>query len=135
MDVQQLLTLLSESAGHTRSQYHLTLGGLIKALKATAPDVPVIFDTGNGVGHEMSYRGYYSDMALDDGEVGSAGDLLARLEKALDTDYEGYKGGSFTMTADTPLWNASYGEHNSRAVVSVGLLDKTLVLRTTTVEG
>lgn len=53
---------------------------------------------------------------------------------AIDHDFEGYKGGFYTMTADTPVWVANYGEATGVAVVDVLDLGHAVILQTELVD-
>lgn len=133
MDLQNFVDTMNEINSEERSGYHLTYGGLIKALKAA--DKNATFDRRvKGIG---SYRGYYIDVALftkekglyvQDGEFGSewdfkeyrkwekanstkveklptnANELGELLDSLIGRDFIGYKGGNFTITEDKPLW-------------------------------
>lgn len=109
MDIQGMLNAISEANRRTRTGYHLTLGALIAELEKAAPDAPVTFSNGGAPGDPHSYRGYYSDLSFSSVGATTVGDLLATCRSALDTTFEGYKGGDFLMGADTPLWSAAYG--------------------------
>lgn len=124
IDLQKLMDLLAKTGRDGRESYHLTLGKLIKALREADPNTPVIHDsrtfgTDVSVSNPHSYRGYYEDLAFEpDHEVMTAKDLLNHLETwVLDRELEGYKGGMFKMTKNTPLWISPYGESRSIAVV------------------
>ena len=110
-DLNQSFDSVNRACARTRSQYHLTLGAAIKELEAVEPSRYVVYshDRSHGPGTPDSYRGYYSDLALEPDEPITAGELLSRLRAALGAEFTGYKGGEFTMTADTPLWCAEYG--------------------------
>jgi hypothetical protein len=57
-----------------------------------------------------SYRGYYSDLAFEQGEgTRPAADLLAECKAAMGQVFCGYKGGDYMMGALTPVWVAHYG--------------------------
>lgn len=61
-----------------------------------------------------SYRGYYEDMALEPAEAdageNTVGALRATLADALGQTLYGYKGGEYTVTPDTLLWIAEWGD-------------------------
>jgi hypothetical protein len=82
----------------TRKQF--TLGELIKWLEdhreMEVPDLNV----------EGCYRGYYYELALwPTGHRIKAKVLADNLRNcALDKEFEGYKGGEFTMSDTTPVW-------------------------------
>lgn len=122
-DIHSLFSALSDGMRSARSQYHLTLGGLIKFLES-APSHALVFldDTNKSPGRLYSYRGYYEDLAF--AEVGSAptAELLLEICKdALGKTFTGYKGGDFVMTEDTPLWVSEYGAVSGIAIVGVDL--------------
>lgn len=132
MDMQQFMDMLCEAGERTRGKYHLTLGGLIDALGRNL-NLEVAFDTGDGVGKDCSYRGYYSDLALDAGPIATCADLLKRLSGAIGKTYTGYKGGDYTMRHDTPLWFASYG-NTGLAIVDAKVQGSRLVLVTKVID-
>lgn len=86
-------------------EHQMTLGDLIKVLKALPADTGVASLTG-----PHSYRGYYTDLAFERG-VGlmRAGALLAVVKRCVRRSFTGYKGGEFKMSRDTPVWVANYG--------------------------
>lgn len=100
----------------------ITLGELIDALEACEQNVSVVFDfVGHRPGYLMSYRGYYDHLAIDpDGDKHvSVVDFLNILRAAIGNVYEGYKGGDFRMSRETPMWVARYGESGSTCVTGV----------------
>lgn len=109
--------------------YHgtLTLGGVIKLLEGCdEAAAPVYFDFGNCRPSILrSYRGDYSHLALgfDVGDGArrphNVADVLKTLRDADGATFEGYKGGDYKMTRDTPLWVANNGDWTSTAVVGV----------------
>lgn len=106
--MQALVDSMNEMGRLQRSNYHVTLGKLIKALQKAKGNVR--FADGGSPGMEMSYRGYYSDLAFEAKSTPvAASDLLRQCQNALGSTYEGYKGGNFKMAEDTPLWRAAYG--------------------------
>lgn len=62
-----------------------------------------------GFANPHSYRGYYHELAFEPANNVSVGDMLAAAEGALNFTFEGYKGGEFTMDADTQCWLAYEG--------------------------
>ena len=131
MDLQKLVDAMGEAGRTQRSNYHLTLGGLIAELEKAKPDAPVIFDSGEHPGSPLSYRGYYSDLAfrLTDKPV-TVAVMRAWAKAALGTSFEGYKGGDFLMEADTPLWASNYGTNSGRAIISVSIEGNGVILMT-----
>lgn len=136
MDLQASINAMNKVMRDTRSGYHLTLGALIEALEKTPTDHLVIFE--NGVaspGKEMSYRGYYSDLAFeDDHATKTVGVFLEQCRKALNATYEGYKGGDFVMGPDTPLWRAEYSTASGIAIIAAQPDGNALVLLTRQVD-
>ena len=132
--VKETLKILSDGLRLGRQRYHLSLGELIDRLKKMPEDRPVICDTGQHPGKFMSYRGCYEDLAVEPtDEKITAGKLLNHAEQALGNTFEGYKGGSYTMTEDTPLWLAPYG-NTGPAIIGMSVSDVDAVLQTMEVE-
>jgi len=128
MDMQKLVDTLNEAGKRTRSDYHVTLGQAIDVLSRQPGDKPVKFDWNDaGPADAHSYRGYYSDLALESVESTSVGELRKDLEDVLGETLEGYKGGDFYMGNDTPLWAANYG-CCGRAVVDIIVRDDGTVM-------
>jgi hypothetical protein len=110
-NIHEILEAMSGAAADARSQYHLTLGRLIKCLEKIPKGKPIFTQAGLGVEGFCSYRGYYSDLALNpaSGPEWTAGQLLQACKAVINTTLTGYKGGDFLMTKNTPVWLASYG--------------------------
>lgn len=85
----------------------MTLGDLIKILKEF-PDkkktVPV------GLGDPHSYRGYYDQLAFEPAENITVEEMLEKAESALESTFEGYKGGEFLMEEHTKVYIACWGK-------------------------
>lgn len=108
--------------GHTYG--NITLGKMITALESCDPDAEVSIGSLLLMPTQFtSYRGFYEDLALgyttDRGEGLSAGRLLEECRKALGATFEGYKGGSYVMSKDTPIWLANYGDYTGWGVRKV----------------
>lgn len=138
MNIQELLDKMSEGEMYKRvaTGQNMSLGALIDALKPIPPESPVVGPQGMPPLSLGSYRGYYSDLAIEfanwsrsDKKLDTVGKLLDALEAAVGTVYEGYKGGEFTMQAHTPMWWASYGDCGE-AIHGIELKDGTLHLIT-----
>jgi hypothetical protein len=102
----------------------MSLGTLIDALTHRPRDEEVRFDFGYMVPQGLgSYRGYYYHLALGYKENATVrvADLLKELRAAVGQTFEGYKGGDFTMSRDTPIWVANYSECPGTTIV--GLAD------------
>lgn len=103
MDIQKMIEAMSESMRNERSNYHITLGGLIDVLEKNK-------DCKISINEPHSYRGYYSDLAFQKCDLYPVSELLSEIyNNVLDKDFEGYKGGEYTMTKDVPLWVANWG--------------------------
>lgn len=105
-----------------RNDQPITLGELIDLLAAREQDQAVRFDFGyiapTGV---SSYRGYYDHLAIEyaDERQVKVAEFLAQLREAVGAVYEGYKGGDFRMTRNTPLWVANYGNSGGTCVLGI----------------
>ena len=115
-------------------QPQMNLGELIAKLKPLAKErkpwddseeLFVFFDFPNAfpVGLD-GWRGIYAELAIThtprtDSEVLTASQFLDMCRSALGGTFEGYKGGYYTMTEDTPLWVDDSGEYNNCALVDV----------------
>ena len=96
-----------------RAKSQMTLSALIVYL-GTLDGSQLI----RGVGSPDSYRGYYSDLAFEptDKEITADELLLICKNDCMGKMFEGYKGGDFWMTGNTPLWIASYGNCGERLI-------------------
>lgn len=127
MDIQELLNLKTKEWLLERSQEMVTLGELIAKLEGVdscynvfieLPDGDIVTPT-----ELISYRGYYSDLAIDyeyDNVVNlSVAEFKTWLKDALGKTFIGYKGGDFTMTKITPMWVDQVGRCQNIAVAGV----------------
>ncbi len=129
MDLQKLVDVMNEQSRHTRGQYQLTLGALIKRLESANPGFLVECSNGKAPGRLSSYRGYYSDLAFEPEEKQTTVEaVLAACKEVLDTTLVGYKGGDFVMGADTPLWLSPWGESSDIALMDVAEGDGKLIV-------
>lgn len=123
----------------------LTIGETIAALKEAQynRDAWIEYDFGGFVPyHAKSYRGFYDQLAIGFGPstpqtewekrtiCKTPAALIAELEQSVGRTYEGYKGGEYTMRADTPLWVANTGEAPGTGVVGVRSLNYMLIINT-----
>lgn len=79
----------------------------------------IVFDFYDLVPTELiSYRGYYNELALecDKGYI-SIIDFLNLLKSAIGKEFYGYKGGTYIMDKETPVWVSAYGESSSTIIV------------------
>ncbi len=115
----------------------IRLGSFIEKLKACQQDKSVQFDFYGFVPTTLgSYRGYYDHLAFGFASQGDpkVSEILAACEEAMGKTYEGYKGGDFTMHADTPLWVGNYGESRNTAIVGVEESGWAVILNTAFVD-
>ncbi|QRE76518.1 hypothetical protein [Methylobacterium aquaticum] len=104
----------------------ITLGALIDALDRAEQDEMIRYDFGGFLPvRPVSYRGFYDHLAIGFVEHHDAegllkvADLLAACRTADGATFQGYKGGSYTMNRDTPLWAANYGASTDTAIVGL----------------
>ena len=78
---------------------------MIKALRRLDPRVPVF-----KLANPHSYRGYHDQLAfeIDSSQTMEAGILLDVCEKLQGSTLQGYKGGVYKITDNTPVWVAEY---------------------------
>lgn len=84
----------------------MTLKEYIKRLEAADPKQEVAL----GLGNPHSWRGSYDELAFEPVGNTTVGEMLAEARKALGATYTGYKGGDYTMNADTTINVDNYGE-------------------------
>jgi hypothetical protein len=105
MNIQALMDGMSAKWQRERAETQVTLGKLIAALEAMPEGAEV-----TNLNSAHSYRGYYIDLAFEQGDgTRPAAELLAECKAAMGQVFSGYKGGDYVMGALTPLWVASYG--------------------------
>lgn len=119
------------------SEKQLTLGELISILKRKDQDLDITFDFVHfrpcGA---HSYRGYYEDLAIgyQSGGETKVRDLLKKLEDACGAEFNGYKGGEYTMHEGTPVWVANSNESGGTAIVDVVDDEWRVILKTEMVD-
>ena len=119
MDLQKLVDAMSETSRMERGNYHVTLGELIEFVDKLPLLTTVKFSNGSHPSGVDSYRGYYSDLAIEpSNEKINVEKFLVILRGSLGKTFMGYKGGDFIMEENTPLWMANYGDCGE-AVVSI----------------
>ena len=130
MDMQKLINMLGDASRQTRSQYQLTLGGMIAALDKMPADMPIEYEDGGFPSEPHSYRGYYSDLSFEtESGASTVAEISSMLKSALGETFEGYKGGDYTMGNDAPLWSSSYGTGSGKALMAVDVVDNRAVIR------
>lgn len=101
---------------------NLQLANAIRLLRRFPNECRVVLEDGRSIGSVGSYRGYYFNLALepaDDDQPRNVADLLKLLDDAWGADFEGYKGGTYTMTGRTDLWVSPYGEASSQMLTRI----------------
>ena len=86
----------------------MTLDQLIERLR----EYPLDTYVPNGFAEPHSYRGYYEQLAFTPLQDTTTGEMLEHAESAMGKEFEGYKGGEFLMTGDTPVHIARWGSSN-----------------------
>lgn len=113
---------------------NMKLGELLEFLKDVSPTRLIKFDNGDSPSRPHSYRGYYEQLAFERNVVPmTVGGFLEMCQtKVLGKTFEGYKGGKYTMAAETPLWCSDYGDASGVAIVKIvtegGELDDVILL-------
>lgn len=130
---------LTEQRNRTfASSAQLTLGQIIEKLEKCGlthgdknEPKQVDYDFGTAVPTSLdSWRGIYSELALgyrlsgydnDDDHFAhaTAENLLSELKSAIGKEFEGWKGGEFTMDENTPVWVANAGNSGNTGIVDV----------------
>lgn len=99
----------------------MTLGEIIQILSRKDPDKTVTFDFVHfrpaGI---HSYRGYYDQLAIGYGhdDITVSG-LLDLCRSAVGKTFQGYKGGDYVMSGDTPVWVANHNESGGTGIVDI----------------
>ena len=101
----------------------LTLGDLISKLMSLPTGTFVFYDfCGLRPTTEIgSYRGIYAHLSIGWTDTGviTVEQLVEALVEADGQTYDGYKGGKYTMSKDTPVWVARSGCADATAIVDV----------------
>lgn len=129
MDFQALIDKINEDKLNKRKQEMYCLKDLIKSLTKYPEDWQVFIEPFGLIPTGFaSYRGYYSDLALDfttkyDADdftdIDTVGELLKEAKACIGKTFTGYKGGDFTMDETTPLWVSDYGRVTDMAIEKV----------------
>ena len=92
----------------------ISLGQLIDTLEQVPYDLVVE----DGFGEPDSWRGVYAFLRFQPQRNAIAGEMLQHARSAVGSTYEGYKGGEFTMTRDTPCFIDGYGACSDNAAIT-----------------
>lgn len=125
----------------------LTLGELLNLLKDIPTEwgkdkrpVDISFDFGTAYPTGFSsWRGSYEEIAVEyalsgyDGEQFAHTDLkdfVKMIEDSIGKEFDGWKGGEFVMTENTPVWVANSGNVGNTAVVGIVNENYTVIILT-----
>ncbi|KKN30668.1 hypothetical protein LCGC14_0831770 [marine sediment metagenome] len=123
----------------------LTLGELILRLEPLLQDEKadnprkVVYDFGQLYPTRIdSWRGIYAELALDfenrdSGQSHGPMFMIDFHKMLIDTvgkTFEGYKGGGFVMSRQTPIWVANHGDSDNTALINVVHDDYQIILIT-----
>lgn len=122
----------------------ISLGGLIKDVRNwlerdEEKGEHVMFDFGWALPSGLdSYRGYYDHLALGYEAGGSytsakslsVEDFLKELEAAVGKTYEGWKGGDFVMSSNTPVWVDNSGHCSGTQILGLKEGTHTMIIHT-----
>ncbi len=83
-----------------------TIGGILAALDMIDGNAPMYMP------EIMTYRGYYDRLGLDitDASLMTVEAVRDSLQTCIGKTFKGYKGGDFTMSADSLVHVADYGK-------------------------
>ncbi len=121
-------TIAAARAAEFASRDQMSLGQLIDKLKEVRAandkeDITICFDFEYARPADFdSWRGVYAELAVGfafDGDETSLDEFIVRAERSVGLSFNGYKGGEYVMTRDTPVWVANYGNSGSTAVTGV----------------
>lgn len=129
MDIQEKITrqIHAIRAAEFAASDQLSLGQIIDLCEAIPlregedeQRVRFDFEYARPTGFD-SWRGIYAELALNfsfDGKI-LLSEFITMAKEAVGATFVGYKGGDFTMTRDTPVWVANYGNSGETAVKGV----------------
>jgi hypothetical protein len=124
---------------HTFWFNQFSLGELIDALKHRPIEQDVYFDFAQAFPTSLaSYRGFYENLAIGFAFHGGPEDHIPptveifnrQLTAAIGHTFSGWKGGSYTMDVDTPLWVANSGDATSTIITGVADAEHETIIRT-----
>ena len=109
--LQALIDGMNAEWQRERAESQMTLGKLIERLGALPAETPIY------LADPHSYRGYYCDLAFErpDHPI-TAAEAIALCRRMMGAVLSGYKGGEYTMGANTPVWLAEWGCTGSKIV-------------------
>ncbi len=129
MDMTAINEILSgQRAARFGASRQLNLGQIIEKLEAVLDKTKkVCFPFGYLHPTTLrSWRGAYEELAIgfeEDTPSPTVEELIVVCKSALYTTFDGYKGGDFEMSDNTPVWVANWGNSGSTAIVDVVEID------------
>jgi hypothetical protein len=119
----------------------LSVKELIDQLAEHPQDATIMVDLGNGElrypDDLSSYRGYYEQLAIEyrsglgrHEKPPTVDDFTTALRGKVFDTVQGYKGGTYTIQNNTPVWVSQWGECSDSAVSSVERRDDAVVVLT-----
>lgn len=102
----------------------MTIGDVLRATRHCDAEHLVFFDFCGACPVDVgSSRGSYDEPSLipekAHGAKCTVEDLRKMLERLLDEEFEGYKGGNYRYERSSPLWVDEYGEWTSTGIIGV----------------
>jgi hypothetical protein len=155
MNVEKIIqnALVAQKAERMMTSEQLTLNELILLLSAVQDkSKPLVFDYGFFPVSIGSWRGIYAHLAIQYAKIEetklnieTVAKWILRLQCCLGAEFEGYKGGTYIMGKQTPIWVANYGETRGfksdeenelwyQAIIGVEEKDDATVLLTATMD-
>jgi hypothetical protein len=112
----------------------LSLGELLDRVRGARPDIGVRFDfAGMAPGQVASYRGFYEHLAVEPIKDHVTVEVFRNsLQRALGATFEGYKGGTYRMHENTPVWVSFWGDSSGTMITEVVVDEYGVLLRTAT---
>lgn len=115
----------------------MNLGEIISKLETMNPDNQIMIEKGGAEftpGLFGSYRGYYEDLGLSVLDLNenhqTVQDFLNKCNECIGKQFEGYKGGLYTMTILTDLWCSEYGAAEGWKIYDVVDIGKAILIKT-----
>lgn len=104
----------------------LTLGEFIKVLERMPGEADVQYDCGYTPDGTCSWRGNYSELAFGHSHysrtIHTVADVLRDAREAIGREFNGWKGGEYTMTEKTPVWADASGESCGQQIVGARVM-------------
>lgn len=126
MDLQEIISSQCKSMRQAdfNKTSQSTLGEFILKLEAVEDKTNNIYFEFGGLNPTTfrSYRGYYDELALGFDQESSSmtvQELLDHSKSVIGQTFEGYKGGDFTMSKNTPIWAANYSHSSDTMIIDI----------------